>query len=88
LASLRSASIGGSALTPSASPAVSFAALTVAPSFSSWSFCDLDDWCTTLENQFPGNRYFIPLLNAELNRRLALMPPVVVDPELEAIIPF
>jgi hypothetical protein len=67
---------------------VSFAALTVAPSFSSWSTCDLDDWCCTLENQFPGNRYFIPLLNAELNRRLALMPPVVVDPELEAIIPF
>jgi len=67
---------------------VGSAALTVAPSFSSWSTCDLDDWCCTLENHFPGNRYLIPLLNAELNRRWAAMPPQVVDPELEAIIPF
>ena len=51
---------------------MSFAALTVAPSFSSWSFCDLDDWCTTLENQFPGNRYFIPLLNAGRNEPMLM----------------
>ena len=75
-------------MTPSASPAVSFAALTVAPSFSSWSTCDLDDWCTTLENFFPGNRYLIPLLSAELNRRWPAMPPVVFDPMLDALIPF
>ncbi len=65
---------------------MSSAALTVAPSFSSWSFCDLDDWCTVLQNQFPGNRYFLPLLQAELDRRLAAMPLQPADPELEAMV--
>jgi hypothetical protein len=58
----------------------------VAPSFSSWSFCDLDDWYTVLQNQFPGNRYFLPLLQAELDRRLAAMPLQPADPELEAMV--
>ena len=65
---------------------MSSAALTVAPSFSSWSFCDLDDWYTVLQHQFPGNRYFLHLLQAELDRRLAVMPLQPGDPELEAMV--
>ena len=41
-----------------------------------------------LGTHFPGNRFFLPLLKAELERRLAAMPPQPIDPELEAIIPF
>ncbi len=84
---LRCASDGGAALTPSASPPVSSAAHTVAPSFSGWSFAALDDWFCELSH-FPGNRFFLPLLQAELDRRLAAMPPQPIDAELEAIIPF
>ena len=87
-APLRCASDGGAALTPSASPPVSCAAPPVARSFSGWSFCALDDWYSELGTHFPGNRFFLPLLKAELDRRLAAMPPQPIDPELEAIIPF
>ncbi len=67
---------------------MSFAAHTVAPSFSGWSFSALDDWFTDLHNHFPGNRHFLPLLQAELDRRLAAMPAQPIDAELEAIVPF
>ena len=86
-APLRCASIRRAALTPSASPPVSFAAHSVAPSFSGWSFAALDDWFCELSH-FPGNRFFLPLLKAEIDRRLAAMPPQPIDPELLAICPF
>jgi hypothetical protein len=74
--------------TSSAAEAFCLVASGPAAASSSWSTRALDDWCCTLENHFPGNRYLIPLLNAELNRRWAVMPPQVVDPELEANILF
>ena len=61
-------------MTASISPAVSFAALTVARDFSAWSFSALQDLVLDLQIFLPGNRYLIQLLQAEISRREDALP--------------
>ena len=67
----------GPALTASISPAVSFAALTMARDFSSWSFPALQEWLFDLQISLPGNQHLIRLLQAEIARR----EDAAVEPE-------
>lgn len=69
----------GPAWTASISPAVSFAALTMARDFSSWSFPALQEWLFDLQISLPGNQHLIRLLQAEIARR----EDAAVEPEPE-----
>lgn len=61
-------------MTASISPAVSFAALTVARDFSAWSFSGLQEVLLDLQIFHPGNRHLIRLLQAEIGRREDAQP--------------
>ena len=69
-------------MTTSASPAVSFAALTMAIDVTAFSFSTLQDWLFDLQIAFPGNQHLIRCLQAEIGRREDRIPPLVL-PEWE-----
>lgn len=53
---------------------MSFAALTVARDFSSWSFASIEEVLFDLQIVFPGNQHLIRLLQAEIARREDALP--------------
>jgi hypothetical protein len=75
-------------LTTCASPAVSYAALTVAIDVTTCSFASLQDWLFDLQIAFPGNQHLIRVLQAEIGRREDLIPPVASPAWVAAALPY
>ncbi|MFM8526418.1 MAG: hypothetical protein ACKOCM_12485 [Cyanobacteriota bacterium] len=76
-------------MTTSASPTVSFAALTVARDFSAWSFSGLQEVLLDLQIFLPGNQHLIRLLQAEIARREDAQPAVQGPASVAALeLPF
>ena len=75
-------------MTTCASPAVSYAALTVAIDCTTWSFSSLQDWLFDLQITFPGNQHLIRVLQAEIGRREDALPPVASPAWVAAALPY